>query len=147
MPADEFGRPFVKVEWQMPHLRVLKNALHFYREYRVEIFDRDKTELPEPTEVIIDMEKSFFHMDLTEMKNCEKAVDGMDVVLETSLLEHDVYLDTVWRRPRVEFDHYQDPPETAPALTSRLAVWPNVTKSVCSPTALYTLSYKRNFRV
>ena len=29
---------------------------------------------------LIDMEKSFFHMDLTEMKNCEKAVDGMDVV-------------------------------------------------------------------
>ena len=62
MPADEFGRPFVKVEWQMPHLRVLKNALHFYREYRVEIFDRTKKELPEPTEAVIEIEKTVDRM-------------------------------------------------------------------------------------
>ena len=79
MPADEFGRPFVKVEWQMPHLRVLKNALHFYREYRVEIFDRDKTELPEPTEVIIDMEKSLDRMLLEFQYDSQPADASEDV--------------------------------------------------------------------
>ena len=79
MPADEFGRPVVKVEWQMPHLRVLKNALHFYREYRVEIFDRDKIELPEPTEVIIDMEKSLDRMLLEFQYHSQPADASEDV--------------------------------------------------------------------
>ena len=41
---------------------MLHNAVSFYRNHRVEIFDRTKTELPEPTEVVLDMEKTLNRM-------------------------------------------------------------------------------------
>ena len=43
---------------------------------------RGKTEylLDKDGKFIIDMEQNFMNVDLTEMKNCEKAVDGIDVV-------------------------------------------------------------------
>ena len=64
MPNDENGRPFVKVDWNLWHLRVLRNALNFYKENRVEIFDRTKKELPEPTEAVIEIEKTIDRMNL-----------------------------------------------------------------------------------
>ena len=62
MPCDEDGKPYVRVDWDIRHLRMLHNAVHFYREHRVEIFDRTKTELPEPTEVVLDMENTLNKM-------------------------------------------------------------------------------------
>ena len=62
MPCDEEGNPYVRVDWDIRHLRMLHNAVHFYREHRVEIFDRTKTELPEPTEVVLDMENTLNKM-------------------------------------------------------------------------------------
>ena len=62
MPRDEEGKPYVRVDWDMRHLRMLHNAVHFYLENRVEIFDKTKKELPEPTEAVIDMEKTLNRM-------------------------------------------------------------------------------------
>ena len=62
MPCDEEGNPYVRVDWDIRHLRMLHNAVHFYREHRVEIFDKTKTELPEPTEVVLDMENTLNKM-------------------------------------------------------------------------------------
>ena len=62
MAVDEDGKPYVRVDWGIHHLRMLHNAVHFYREHRVEIFDRTKTELPEPTEVVLDMENTLNKM-------------------------------------------------------------------------------------
>ena len=62
MPHDEEGKPYVRVDWDIRHLRTLHNAVDFYLENRVEIFDRTKKELPEPTEAVIDMEKTLNRM-------------------------------------------------------------------------------------
>ena len=62
MPCDEEGKPYVRGDWNIHHLPMLHNAVHFYREHRVEIFDRTKTELPEPTEVVLDMENTLNKM-------------------------------------------------------------------------------------
>ncbi len=62
MPCDEDGKPYVRVDWDIRHLRMLHNAVHFYREHRVEVFDRTKTELPEPTEAVLDMENTLNKM-------------------------------------------------------------------------------------
>ena len=62
MPQDEDGHPFVRVDWDVRHLRMLHNAVHFYLEHRVEEFDKTKKELPEPTEAVIDMEKTLNRM-------------------------------------------------------------------------------------
>ena len=62
MPCDEEGKPYVRVDWNIHHLRMLHNAIHFYRENRVEVFDKTKTELPEPTEAVLDMEKTLNRM-------------------------------------------------------------------------------------
>ena len=62
MPRDEDGHPFVRVDWDIRHLRMLHNAVHFYREHRVEIFDKTKKELPEPTEAVLDMENTLNRM-------------------------------------------------------------------------------------
>ena len=62
MAVDEDGKPYVRVDWGIHHLRMLHNAVHFYREHRVEEFDKTKKELPEPTEAVIDMEKTLNRM-------------------------------------------------------------------------------------
>ena len=62
MPRDEEGKPYVKVDWDMRHLRMLHNAVDFYLENRVEIFDRTKKELPEPTEVVLDIKETLNRM-------------------------------------------------------------------------------------
>ncbi len=62
MPCDEEGKPYVRVDWGIHHLRMLHNAVHFYREHRVEEFDKIKKELPEPTEAVIDMERTLNRM-------------------------------------------------------------------------------------
>ena len=62
MPCDEDGKPYVRVDWDLRHLRMLHNAVCFYREHRVEEFDKIKKELPEPTEAVIDMERTLNRM-------------------------------------------------------------------------------------
>ena len=62
MPCDEDGKPYVRVDWDIRHLRMLHNAVHFYREHRVAEFDKTKTELPEPTEAVLDMENTLNKM-------------------------------------------------------------------------------------
>ena len=62
MAVDEDGKPYVRVDWGIHHLRMLHNAVHFYREHRVEEFDKTKKELPEPTEAVLDMEKTLNRM-------------------------------------------------------------------------------------
>ena len=62
MPCDEDGKPYVRVDWDIRHLRMLHNAVDFYLENRVEIFDRTKKELPEPTEAVIDMKDTLNRM-------------------------------------------------------------------------------------
>ncbi len=62
MPSDEDGNPYVRVDWDVRHLRMLHNAVDFYLENRVEIFDRTKKELPEPTEAVIDMKDTLNRM-------------------------------------------------------------------------------------
>ena len=62
MPSDEDGNPYVRVDWDIRHLRMLHNAVDFYLENRVEIFDRTKKELPEPTEAVIDMKDTLNRM-------------------------------------------------------------------------------------
>ena len=62
MAVDEDGMPYVRVDWGIHDLRMLHNAVHFYREHRVEVFDKTKTELPEPTEAVLDMEKTLNRM-------------------------------------------------------------------------------------
>ena len=62
MAVDEDGNPYVRVDWNIHHLRMLHNAVNFYRENRVEVFDKTKTELPEPTEEVLDMEKTLNRM-------------------------------------------------------------------------------------
>ena len=62
MPCDEDGKPYVRVDWDIRHLRMLYNAVHFYREHRVEEFDKIKKELPEPTEALLDMENTLNRM-------------------------------------------------------------------------------------
>ena len=62
MPCDEEGNPYVRVDWDIRHLRMLHNAVDFYLENRVEIFDRTKKELPEPTEAVIDMKDTLNRM-------------------------------------------------------------------------------------
>ena len=62
MAVDEDGKPYVRVDWGIHHLRMLHNAVHFYREHRVEEFDKTKKELPEPTEAVLDMEKTLDRM-------------------------------------------------------------------------------------
>ena len=58
MPQDEDGHPFVRVDWDVRHLRMLHNAIDFYLEHRVEEFDKIKKELPEPTEAVLDMKNT-----------------------------------------------------------------------------------------
>ena len=62
MPCDEEGKPYVRVDWGIHHLRMLHNAVHFYREHRVEEVDKTKKERPETTEAVIDMEKTLNRM-------------------------------------------------------------------------------------
>ena len=62
MPSDEDSNPYVRVDWDVRHLRMLHNAVDFYLENRVEIFDRTKKELPEPTEVVLDMKNTLNRM-------------------------------------------------------------------------------------
>ena len=62
MPRDEEGKPYVRVDWDIRHLRMLHNAVDFYLENRVEIFDRTKKELPEPTEAVLDMKETLNRM-------------------------------------------------------------------------------------
>ena len=62
MAVDEDGKPYVRVDWNIHHLRMLHNAVSFYREHRVEEFDKTKKELPEPTEAVLDMEKTLNRM-------------------------------------------------------------------------------------
>ena len=62
MPSDEDGNPYVRVDWDVRHLRMLHNAVDFYLENRVEVFDRTKKELPEPTEAVIDMKDTLNRM-------------------------------------------------------------------------------------
>ena len=62
MPRDEEGKPYVRVDWDMRHLRMLHNAVDFYLENRVEIFDRTKKELPEPTEAVLDIKETLNRM-------------------------------------------------------------------------------------
>ena len=62
MPCDEDGKPYVRVDWNIKLLRMLDNAVSFYREHRVEEFDKTKKELPEPTEAVLDMEKTLNRM-------------------------------------------------------------------------------------
>ena len=59
---DDRGRPFVKVDWNINHIRMLHNAVHFYLEHRVEEFDKTKKELPEPTEALLDIENTLYRM-------------------------------------------------------------------------------------
>ena len=59
---DDRGRPFVKVDWNINHIRMLHNAVHFYLEHRVEEFDKTKKELPEPTEALLDMKETLNRM-------------------------------------------------------------------------------------
>ena len=62
MPQDEDGHPFVRVDWDIRHLRMLHNAVDFYLEHRVEEFDKTKKELPEPTEAVLDMKNTLNRM-------------------------------------------------------------------------------------
>ena len=62
MPQDEDGHPFVRVDWDVRHLRMLHNAIDFYLEHRVEEFDKIKKELPEPTEAVLDMKNTLNRM-------------------------------------------------------------------------------------
>ena len=62
MPQDEDGHPFVRVDWDVRHLRMLHNAIDFYLEHRVEEFDKTKKELPEPTEAVLDMKNTLNRM-------------------------------------------------------------------------------------
>ena len=62
MPRDEEGNPFVRVDWDIRHLRMLHNAVAFYLEHRVEEFDKTKKELPEPTEAVLDMKNTLNRM-------------------------------------------------------------------------------------
>ena len=59
---DERGRPFVKVDWNINHIRMLHNAVHFYLEHRVVEFDKTKKELPEPTEALLDIKNTLYRM-------------------------------------------------------------------------------------
>ena len=43
-------------------VRLIYNAVDFYLEHRVEEFDKTKKELPEPTEAVLDMEKTLNRM-------------------------------------------------------------------------------------
>ena len=62
MACDEEGRPYVRVDWDIRHLRMLHNAVNFYLDHRVEEFDKTKKELPEPTEAVIDMKETLNRM-------------------------------------------------------------------------------------
>ena len=62
MPRDEDGHPFVRVDWDVLHLRMLHNAIDFSLEHRVEVFDKIKKELPEPTEAVLDMKNTLNRM-------------------------------------------------------------------------------------
>ena len=62
MPSDEDGNPYVRVDWDIRHLRMLYNAIDFYLEHRVEEFDKTKKELPEPTEAVLDMKSTLNRM-------------------------------------------------------------------------------------
>ena len=62
MALDEDGKPYVRVDWDIRHLRMLHNAVHFYLEHRVEEFDKTKKELPEPTEAVVDMKDTLNRM-------------------------------------------------------------------------------------
>ena len=62
MPCDEDGKPYGRVDWDVHHLSMLHNAVNFYLEHRVEEFDKTKKELPEPTEAVIDMERTLNRM-------------------------------------------------------------------------------------
>ena len=42
MPCDEEGKPYVRVDWDIRHLRMLHNAVSFYLDHRVEEFDKTK---------------------------------------------------------------------------------------------------------
>ena len=68
MPCDEDGKPYVRVDWNIHHLRMLHNAVHFYREHRVEVFDKTKTELPEPTEAVQPYIGKYFSQDWVRRK-------------------------------------------------------------------------------
>ena len=54
---DEAGRHFVKVDFNINDVRLLANAVNFYLERRIEFFDEEKKELPEPTEHVIAMKR------------------------------------------------------------------------------------------
>ena len=62
MPCDEDGKPYVRVDWDVHHLRMLHNAVNFYLEHRVEEFDKTKKELPEPTEALLDIKNTLYRM-------------------------------------------------------------------------------------
>ena len=62
MAVDEDGKPYVRVDWDIRHLRMLYNAVDFYLEHRVVEFDKTKKELPEPTEALLDMKETLNRM-------------------------------------------------------------------------------------
>ena len=62
MPHDEDGHPFVRVDWDIRHLRMLHNAVTFYLDHRIDEFDKTKKELPEPTEAVIEMKGTLNRM-------------------------------------------------------------------------------------
>ena len=53
---------FVNVGFNIADIRLLHNAVSFYLDHRVEEFDKTKKELPEPTEAVLDMEKTLNRM-------------------------------------------------------------------------------------
>ncbi len=58
--GDEAGRPFVNIHFNVHDIRLLQNAVTFYLENRVEVFDKTKKELPEPTEHVLAMQRVLY---------------------------------------------------------------------------------------
>ena len=53
---DDAGKPFVKVDWNIKHIRMLYHAVDFYLENRVQLL-KPEEEIKEPTEDVYDMKR------------------------------------------------------------------------------------------
>ena len=58
---DEDGRGYVKVDWNISHIRLLYNAVSFYLDKRVEHLKPEEG-IKEPTEQVLDMQASLNRM-------------------------------------------------------------------------------------
>ena len=58
---DESGRPYVKLDWNINHIRLLYNAVSFYLDKRVEHLKPEEG-IKEPTEQVLDMQASLNRM-------------------------------------------------------------------------------------